>query len=247
LAVLTHQLVAEHSSPLGLPITLTDVYISGSEVEPIPRTDNKASLVIRILEIKPAENGHRYDLHIYGLDHGSHHLSKYLQYKDDLSPVTDLDTTLTITTKHPIETLPEPQDLEQISPPEQSHYKNIVTVVAVIWTLILLFILFYKKRKPQTQEQVPEPTTQEKLQQLLLASAHGDLTTEQQAQLELLVIGHYKKQIPKIQDLPPTQALQELKAHPEASPLILKVEQWLHHPNPKVTQSEIQPLLKPFE
>lgn len=245
--LLTPLLLAQTSAPLGLPTTLTDIYIPGTEVEPIPRTDNKPSLVIRILEIKPAQDGFRYDLQIYGLDPGYHRISKYLRYKNTQQPVTKLKNTLEITTQLPLETLPKPQPLEQNTPPEQSHYRALLITAAILWTILFLAIIFYKKRKAATQQAVQEPTTQEKLQTLLLATAHGDLTTDEQAQLERLIIGHYKTQIPEIQNLPPTQALQKLKTHPQTSHLIQKIEQWLHHPNPKITQAEIQPLLNPFQ
>ena len=66
---------AQTSSPLGLPATITDLYIPGSLVEVIPRKDNESSLVIRIIETKPAAEGHRYDLEVYGLDPGPHQLT----------------------------------------------------------------------------------------------------------------------------------------------------------------------------
>ena len=99
---------SQTKAPLGLPETLEDLYIPGPKIEVIPRTNNDSPLVIRILKIKPAENGFRYDLEIYALDPGTHRISEFLRYATDQSPVQSLDATFEVTTTHPLDTLPKP-------------------------------------------------------------------------------------------------------------------------------------------
>lgn len=236
------------SSPLGLPVKLTDIYIPGTEVEPVPRTNLSSSLVIRILEIKPASEGFRYDMEIYGLDPGSHQLAQYLRYADSKQAVTDLNKSLEVTIQHPADTLPKPQDLSYSAPKNLSNYRVIMTSLAVIWALAFLLIIFYRKRsRTEGTEEAAAPSTYEKIQSLVLATAHGDLTHSQKAELERLIIGHWKKQVPGLEVMPTSEAITQLRSHTEASPLVLKIEHWLHAPSPSVTQKEIAPLLSSFK
>ena len=238
---------SQTSTPLGLPTTITDLYIPGSEIEPIPRVDRSSSLVIRILEIKPAQDGHRYDLELYGVDRGTHKLSDYLRHTDTLAPVQNLDHTIEITTQLPLDILPEPQDPANIPPEKLGGYRTTLYVLGILWFLIFLAILFLRKKKPAAEkEAAPPPTLQEKLTPLVTAAAQGELSDTDRARLERLILGHWKKHLPEIQNLPPSQALQKLRQHPDASPLLLKLEHWLHSPNPTTDQSEIAPLLAPF-
>lgn len=85
--------VSDLQSPLGFPATVTDLYIPGPPVEVVPRRDNESSLVIRILESKPAADGFRYDLEIYALDPGTHRIADFLRRTNTQAPVEDLNAT----------------------------------------------------------------------------------------------------------------------------------------------------------
>ena len=227
-------------TPLGFPIKLTDVYIKGKKIEPIPRNDHSSSLVIRILQTKSASEGYRYDLEVYGLDPGSHLLKDYLHYIHDQSPVTDLKTELKITTIHPLDSIPSPKEISHTPPEPLGGYRTLIIVAGVIWSLIFLSIIFYRKKQPTSkQEIIIEKTLQERLSPLVTASAKGELSSEEQAHLERLIMGHWKQKLPN-------HSFTQLRQHPDSSPLILKLEQWLHSPNPTITQHEISDILAPF-
>lgn len=240
----------EYDSPLGMPIEITDVYIAGPEVEPIPRTDQSSSLVIRILKVKAAEDGFRYDLSIYGLDPGVYKISDFLQYKDTENPVrSDLATTLKITNQHPIDELPKPEEIEHRLKDRLGGYRASLIVISIFWVVGLLLLLFYRKQKQaESDRSEAELTLHEKLQQLVGAAATGKLDEQGQAQLERLIIGHWKTELPELNSIPATEALAQLRNHPEASPLILKIEQWLHASHRgEVDLDEINEMLKPFQ
>ena len=110
----------------------------------------------------------------------------------------------------------------------------------MIWSLIFLSIIFYRKKQPTSkQEVIIEKTLQERLSPLVTASAKGELSSEEQAHLERLIMGHWKQKLPN-------HSFTQLRQHPDSSPLILKLEQWLHSPNPTITQHEISDILAPF-
>jgi hypothetical protein len=235
-------------APMGLPTRFTDIFIAGEKVEPIPRTDSSSSLVIRILAIKPASEGFRYDMEVYGLDAGTYSLGDYLRFTKNLQPAKELQTTLEITTQHPSDVLPKPQPLEHTGPENLSHYRSFIWIFSVVWALVLVCILVY--RKPAAKNLAAEiqlESTHEKLQKLVLATAHGELDLTQKSTLERLIIGHWKKQVPGLDVLPTAEAISQLRTHPEASPLVLKIEHWLHAPSQSITQKEIEPLLTAFK
>ena len=238
---------AQTKAPLGFPTKVTDLYIPGSKIEIIPRTNNESSLVIRILEIKPAADGFRYDLEIYALDPGTHRIADFLRDADDHTPVKNVDATFEVTTIHPLDTLPKPSDPEPVEPAKLGGYKTVIILLGILWALVFLAILFYRKKQvADFVAENPPPTLHEKLQVLVSAASQGELTDQEQANLERLILGHWKRKIPEIGSLPPARALVELNNHPEASPLILKLEEWLHAPNPDLSRDDILPLLRPY-
>ncbi|MDA7522473.1 hypothetical protein N9Z46_05725 [Akkermansiaceae bacterium] len=238
---------SQTKAPLGLPKTLEDLYVPGSKIEVIPRTNNESSLVIRILEIKPAANGFRYDFEIYALDPGTHRIAEFLRYATDRSPIKDLDATFEVTTTHSLDTLPKPSEPEPVEPEKLGGYKNLIIVLGIFWLLIFLAIIFYRKKHgADLVVEKPLPTLHEKLQVLVSVASQGEINDQQQANLERLILGHWKEQIPEIDSLTPARALVELRSHPEASPLILKLEEWLHAPNTKLSREEFLPLLAPY-
>ncbi|MFK7911350.1 MAG: hypothetical protein AB8F34_12225 [Akkermansiaceae bacterium] len=237
----------ELKSSLGLPVILNDFYIPGQKAEPIPRKDRESSLVIRILKIKPAADGFRYDLEIYGLDPGTYKLSDYFHYAGENAAVPDLATRINITTAHDPAVLPKPVELTNEPPEKLGGYRQFLTIIAVLWGIIFFIILFYRKKNNIfTEESKPPPTLHEKLQSLVHAAAQGELDDAERSQLERLIIGHWKRRLPELENCNATEALVQLRAHPEASPLLLKLEHWLHAPNPSVKQQDVRPLLEPF-
>jgi hypothetical protein len=240
-------LTVQSSSPLGLPTTITDLYIPGAKVEPIPQKNREGSLVIRLLEIKPAADGFRYDLEVYGLDPGTHQLSDYLHYTNgDALPA--FDSQIEITTRHPLDSLPPPEALRPNDPDRLGGYRLLIIILGILWLLGFLIILLYRKKlPPPPAPPTPELTLHEKLNRLVSSASKGDLPDNDRAQLERLIIGHWKQKLPNLQNLSPAKALIQLRTHPDASPLILKLEQWLHAPNPELTHKDILPLLDPYQ
>lgn len=239
--------ISNFEAPLGLPTKVSDLYIPGSKAEVIPRTNNESSLVIRMLEVKPAAEGFRYDLEIYALDPGTHQIADFLRYADTRGPIVKLDATFEVTTIHPLDSLPKPSDPEPVDPEKIGGYKTLIIVLGIAWALIFLLIIFYRKKQvADFVAENPPPTLHEKLQVLVSNASQGELTDHERSNLERLILGHWKKKIPEIESLPPARALVELRNHPEASPLVLKLEEWLHAPNPNLTREEILPLLTPY-
>lgn len=247
LASLSARAADTTKAPLGFPTKVTDLYIPGSKVEVIPRTNNESSLVIRILETKPAADGFRYDLEVYALDPGTHRLADFLRYAESQEALTDFDALFEATTVHPLDSLPSPSDPASAPPDKLGGYQTLLIVFGVLWLIVFLFIIFYRKKEPvssSSQSRVLTPL--ERIQSLVTKAAEGELSDPDRAQLERLLLGHWKQKLPQLACQSPAEALVALRAHPEASPLVLKLEEWLHSPQPDFSEDELAPLLEPY-
>jgi hypothetical protein len=238
---------ADESVPtqrVGQPLRITDVYIPGAEVKAKPRRDRKPPLVVRILEVRPAKDGGRYHFEVQGLEPGRHNLADFLEAPEGMAiPEIPLE----ITGELPAG-LVRPHAAEKGELPKLGGYRTTMIVLGSIWAAGLVGILLWQKKKPPIAEGNPGsgPTLAERLRPLVGAASKGELSTEERAKLERLVIGHWREKRRDIAALPPAEAMVKLRHDPEAAPLVLALERWLHAPSSNSTASEIETLLSPY-
>lgn len=232
---------------VGLPLTLTEIYIPGSEVKAKPRRDREPPLVVRILEVKPAKDGSRYDFEVQGLEAGRHNLSDYLEPADGSQGTKLPEIPLEIISALPAG-LSYPSKIERGELPKLGGYRTTMTVLGGVWLAGLGAILLWKKKKPLGQEagSTPPPSLAERLRPLVDEASKGSLSPDDRARLERLVIGHWRELLPEVAALTPAEAMVKLRTDPEASPLILALERWLHAPASATSQAEIEKLLAPY-
>lgn len=229
---------------VGQPLTLTDIYIPGGAVEPKPRRDRTPPLVVRLLETKSAQDGYRYDFEITGLDPGKHDLADFLTAVNPANAPEMPEILLEITSGLP-EGIVLPAELPPAEIPALGGYKNKMIAAAAVWCagLIALVVWIRRKKPDAAVSSEHAPTLAERLQPLLERAASGNLDDAGRASLERLVIGRWREKLPEISALPPAEAMVKLRAHPEASPLILQLERWLHAREGNVSTADIEALL----
>ena len=84
----------------------------------------------------------------------------------------------------------------------------------------------------------------EKLRPLLEGAVAGKLSRAELAGLERGLLAYWRKRL-KLEDVDPGEAAEKLRAHPEAGPLLAKLEAWLHHPGtPELV--DVPALLAPY-
>jgi hypothetical protein len=241
-------LVAEiPSQRVGLPLVVREIHIPGGEVRPKPRRDREPPLVVRVLEIKPAKGGSRYDFEIHGLEPGSHDLADFLEPVDAAAAAEIPSIPLNITTALP-EGLLVPPPVTPGQLPELGGYRTKMIALAAVWAAGLLGILAWRRKKPVADgaAALAPPSLAERLRPLVDRAAKGGLSDGERASLERLVIGHWRAELPEIAAMAPAEALAALRQHPQASPLILAMERWLHARSSEVGPAEIERLLKPY-
>lgn len=229
---------------IGQPLRITEIYIPGGEVKAKPRRDRQPPLMVRILEVKPAKDGSRYDFEVQGLEAGKHNLADYLEAP---AGVTLPAIPLEITGELP-EGLVRPHANEAGKLPQLGGYRTTMIVLGSVWALGLAGILLWRKKKLSTDADATAagPTLAERLRPLVGAAAKGELSTDERARLERLVIGHWREKRNDIAALPPAEALTKLRHDPEAAPLVLALERWLHAPSSDTPKSDIETLLAPY-
>lgn len=233
------------SQRVGQPLEIREVYIPGSEVKPKPRRDRTPPLMVRVLEVKPAKDGFRYDFEVQGLEPGRHNLADFLEVPEGTElPAIPLEITSGLPPG-----LVDPHDEGTAELPSLGGYRTKMMILAGAWFAGFVAILAWRKKKPSGEfsDSPPAPTLVERLRPLVAAASKGELSSDDRARLERLLIGHWRELRPDIAALPPAEALTRLRTDQEASPLILSLERWLHAPADSAPHPrEIEQLLAPY-
>jgi hypothetical protein len=209
--------------------------------------DHRAPLVLRIAATQPYGTLTRYELRYTGRVPGQHDLRKYLFTAEGL-PATNLPAlTVKITGL-----LPNPHSgwLE-----EQAHsapslfrsYRVMLVGVAVLW-VAAFFIIRRLDRKPKALAApvatARPPSFAEKIRPLVERAASGQLTAEEKATLERMLITHWQQRLNLI-GASTNDLIHQLRRHPEAGVLLRALEDWLHRP-PGSAAVRVEEFLAPY-
>jgi hypothetical protein len=209
--------------------------------------DHRASLVLRIAATQPYGTLTRYELRYTGRVPGQHDLRNYLFTTEGL-PATNLPALQVKITG----LLPNPHSgwLE-----EQAHsapslfrsYRVMLISVAVLW-VAAFFIIRRLDRKPKTLTApvatARPPSFAEKIRPLVERAAAGQLSAEEKATLERMLITHWQQRLNLI-GASTNDLIHQLRQHPEAGVLLRALEDWLHRP-PGSAPVRVEEFLAPY-
>ena len=218
------------STSVGMTERLQSVVLPGSELEPIPLTDSRQPIVVRLIEVYPHGTAFRYELEYYGLEPGEFDLTDYLRRKDG-SSTTDLSPLL-VSIKS---VLPpgqvEPNSLQPAPPQRLGGYLLALVLGCLAWLVVLAAILFVGRRKssPVYVSTLRGETLADRLRPLVQKAQLNELASGQKAELERLLLAYWRKRL-ALGNLPPVAAIAQLRQHEEAGPLLQQLERWLHQP-----------------
>jgi hypothetical protein len=220
---------------LGLP---------GSLLRAKPLEDRDLPVVVRIVDSFPHGDAHRYQLSFMALEPGRYDLRDYLERVDG-SRVDDLpeiwvEIVSVLAPGH------VPPHVLDASWPRVGSYRFWALLALVAWVAgLLAFVLWPKRRSPAEAPPRPALTLAELLQPRLAAAFAGQLDNRQLAELERWVVEFWRRRL-GLMDVPPKQALMELRASETAGPLLRQLERWLHSPHrdPNVSLGQ---LLQPYQ
>jgi len=222
-------------------MTLPGTLLEARPVEP------KSLIILRIADTRPHGTLIHYDLRYVGLVPGKYDLRNYLMRKDG-SPTNDLPAI-------PVEIaklLPEKHDgllLAQTEKPLPflGGYRALIIAVVAIWALVFIPLWLAGRRRETgtpVQAPTPTPTLADRLQPLVQQAAEGKLSLDGQAQLERLLLNHWRERL----DLGKTdmvEAVRRLRQHSEGGALLRELENWLHRP-PGTVKVDVNKMLEPY-
>lgn len=206
-----------------------------------------APLVLRVAASYPHGSAFRYDLVYYGLEPGQYDLKDYLRRKDgsslkDLAPI--------LVKVEPV--LPpgqiEPHRLTLAPMPFLGGYRLLLLLGGAVWVVGVAAILLAGrwKRTDAEASAVPPMTLADRLRPLVDAAVAGKLTQGQHAELERLLIGYWRQRL-ELEKAAPADFIGVLRNHPEAGPLLHRLEDWLHRPGGAIEPVDVAALLKPYQ
>lgn len=209
--------------------------------------DHRAPLVLRIAASQPHGTLTRYDLRYAGRVPGPHDLRTYL-FTAEGQPATNLPV-LTVTVAG---LLPSPHNgwLEEQAhraPTLFSSYRAMLIGAGVLWVLAF-FVLRRLGRNPKS-ESAPAlsprpPSFAEKIRPLVERAAAGQLTAEEKATLERMLITHWQQRL-NLSETNASELIVHLRQHPEAGALLRAMEDWLHRPPGRATV-HVEEFLAPY-
>ena len=242
-------LAAQQREPVrttvGVPAHLDGVVLPGSEFEAVPGTQT-SKVVVRIADVNVHGTAHRYDLEFVGLEAGEYDLGAFLQRKDrtENGPLPPLP--IVVASVLPAGKV-KPDDLPAVPVRRLGGYQTELWVLAALWVVGLLLILFVgRKRRAVAAAAAPPLTLADRLRPLVGEAIAGALPEARRHELERLLLAYWRRRL-GLQDRPVKDAIAAMRQHDEAGALLRELERWLHAPPARRGTVDVQALLAPYE
>jgi len=244
ISCMTRFVQAENTSPtVGAAGNIDQIILPGSELAAKPLIPN-SPMVVRIVRAFPHGDSFRYDIVFHGLEPGKYNLADWLVRKDGSSTDDLPEIPVEVTSLLPPGQV-EPNELETGWIPRLGGYRNVMIGAIVLWSLILLGLIFLGQKQPEAaKEEEKRVTLADMLQTRLEAAFENRMGKEQYAELERMLYAYWRKRL-ELESLDPASALRHIHDHPEAGPLMQQLEQWMHNPAPD-KDVDLAILLEPF-
>lgn len=230
---------------VGMPLRLRQVVLPGPRLEALPWTDRRQDFVVRVLEAYPHGDAFRYDLECVGYAPGDYDLREHLRRVGGAAAPDLPSIAVRIVPSLPPGQI-EPHALAHVRSPRLGGYRLLLLVLGLIWLAGLLVLARrYSRRsaRPSAASQ-PPPSLAERLRPLVERAQQGDLTVAQQAEVERLLLAHWRQRL-DLDDAHPAAAIAVLRDHSEAGELLRRLEAWLHDPQAQ-RDVDLGALLAPY-
>ena len=213
---------------VGKTTELVDVILPGPKLVGKP-IDDREPVVVRVTDAIAHGDGFRYRLEYQGMEPGNFDLTQWLVRKDG-QPSTDLPSIpVQIRSLLPPGQI-KPNELQVGWLPRMGGYKVLVIVLAVLWTLGLLGLIFLgRKRKPDELAEEAPTTLAAMLKQRIQTACDNTAGSKELAELERMLVAFWQKKL-NLESESPHQAIVKVRQHPDSGGLMRKLETWIHQP-----------------
>jgi len=234
----------ENRSPtVGAAGRIEQIILPGSELVGKPIVDG-APIVVRVVNVFPHGDSFRYDIQFHGMEPGEYNLVNWLERKDggSVSDLPNIDVSVR-------SLLPpgqvEPNGLESGWIPRMGGYRILMIAAIALWVLGLLALIFAKRKTPMIEViEEQQVTLADLLQQRIEAASANQMDPRQYAELERMLTAFWRRKL-DLESVPTHIALEKIKAHSDAGPLMRQLETWMHSPV-RSENVDLGELLKPF-
>jgi hypothetical protein len=229
---------------VGVQVAVADLVLPGAELEPVP-VDDATPVIIRVDAVSPHGSDLRYDLVCSGLEPGEFDLRRFLRRKDG-SSTDDLPELLFRVNGLLPPGQMEPHPLQAARLPWLGGYRSLLLMGGLLWSAALVWLLMPRKpqRAPESQQAAAPETLADRLRPLVTDAIQGRVSPARLAELERALVQYWRRRL-SLDGLSPAESIAALRAHPEASPLLVQLESWLHRPGGD-RQININELLEPY-
>lgn len=242
----TSSLLGQSDTTVGMSGRLKGLVLPGPELKgKEPSRDSR--IVLRVARVDPHGTAFRYELEYYALEPGQYDLRDHLVRAADGKPAAGLPSIPVTAT--PI--LPpgqvEPNKLEVETGPRIGGYRTLVIVLVSLWGvgLAALIASFFFPRRRVRRTAVDRPVSlADRLRPLVEGATKGTLSRAELAGLERALLAYWRKRL-GLESTEPGQAVEMLRRHAEAGPLLAHLEAWLHRPGPQAPV-DVAALLAPY-
>ncbi len=221
---------SDRDVPLGVEEAVIIRY-SGSRLVARPYRRG-ASINLRIANETQQGNVRVYDVRYVVSLPGEFDLTEYLTSADG-RPISDLPSFkvrgLTSLTKD-IET--RIQEIEEVGVHVWHWYYESLTGLGIAWVFWLMGLIFIgrPKRPPKITPPPPPASVAERIARYLVALRNGELTVNEKAELEVLLLEHWRDRL-DLRDGRMAEACRQIQRSDQLGTVYEKLQAWLHVPN----------------
>lgn len=233
---------------VGMRVRIEEQPIAGPRLRAKPVADpGRADAIVRVLNVFPHGSGWRYNLEVTPLVEGTLDLASLLEPAEAGATWDPPTLEIEVEALLPADMV-EPNELEVPAPDGVGGYGTGMTVLGILWAAGLVALMTVGRRRQDAAKSAgPEAplTLADRLAPLVEHARSGDLDTAQQAELERLLLAHWRDRR-NLSATPVAEAVASLRADEEAGPLFLQLERWLHRPGSEGDAVDLEALLAPY-
>lgn len=213
---------------VGTTTEMADVILPGPKLTGKPINDLDP-VVVRVTDAIAHGDGFRYRIEYQGMEPGNFDLAQFLVLRNGQAATELPSIPVQIRSLLPPGQI-QPNELTEGWLPRLGGYETLMLVVAVLWTLGLLGLIFLgHKRKTQKVDQAPPTTLAEMLKLRIQKTCDDEADSKDLAELERMLVAFWQKKLNLDADAP-HEAIVKIRQHPDSGPLMRKIESWIHQP-----------------
>ncbi|MEM6672157.1 MAG: hypothetical protein AAF726_04900 [Planctomycetota bacterium] len=239
------------TTTVGMRVRIEEIPIPGPKLRAKPVADpGRADAIVRLVNVYPHGSGWRYNVEITPFVAGAIDLYDHLEPADRGDALLRGEPLLVeVGAVLPADEI-EPNDIDVPQPDDVGGYRNRMIAIGALWGAVLLGLLFVGRSKPKDDgagTEVKPLTLADRLRPLVEDARSGDLSTERRAELERLLLAHWRERR-DLAEVDVAEAVARLRRDDEAGPLFRQLEEWLHRPDgPDASEVDVAALLQPYE